>query len=212
MEKIARLLHEAASTEPEFDLFADVKGFLHPMEGYALMLLAAIGPGEGEVVEIGSFLGRSSCFMAQGLKTRGHGVVHCVDHFEGSPEHQQGRLHEQDDLMADGTLLHRFRANLASHALQDHVRPQVADSLTAAGDWDGAPIRLLFIDGDHSYEATRADFEAWSPYVPHSGVICFHDVGPSWPGVTRFFEELVSEGSAWRTRLAVGSLRVVGRM
>lgn len=210
MDDIARLLHEAAQQGFD-DPFGAVEGFLHPMEGYALMLLAALGPGTGEVLEIGSFLGRSACFLAQGLKMRGQGVVHCVDHFRGSPEHQKGRLHEQADLMADGTLLNRFRANLELFGLNGLVRPQVSDSLNAATHWDASPIRLLFIDGDHSYEATRADFEAWQGFVAPEGVICFHDVSPSWPGVTRFHAEITAPGTGWRNLLAVGSLRAVGR-
>jgi hypothetical protein len=88
------------------------------------------------------------------------------------------------------------------------VRPIRAGSLEAARGWR-EPIRLLFIDGDHSYEASRDDFAAWSPQVEGSGLVAFHDIG-AWTGVTRFYEELLAEGR-WRERAKVRSLRVVGR-
>jgi predicted O-methyltransferase YrrM len=37
------------------------------------------------------------------------------------------------------------------------------------------PIGFLFIDGDHSYEALRADWEAWSGLIAPGGVVALHD-------------------------------------
>ena len=37
------------------------------------------------------------------------------------------------------------------------------------------PIDILHIDGFHSYEAVKNDYEKWSPYVKRNGVIMFHD-------------------------------------
>ncbi len=37
-------------------------------------------------------------------------------------------------------------------------------------------IDLLFIDGDHSYEGVKKDFEIYSPLVKNNGIIAFHDI------------------------------------
>jgi predicted O-methyltransferase YrrM len=37
-------------------------------------------------------------------------------------------------------------------------------------------LDLLFIDGDHTYEGVKQDFETYSPLVAPGGVIAFHDV------------------------------------
>ena len=42
-------------------------GYLDDFEGYALKLFAEKGPVKGEVVEIGSFMGRSTCWLAAGV-------------------------------------------------------------------------------------------------------------------------------------------------
>ena len=54
------------------------------------------------------------------------------------------------------------------------------------------PIDILHIDGFHSYEAVKNDFEKWSPYVKKNGVIMFHDTNShdSRFGVKQFFNEL----------------------
>jgi hypothetical protein len=52
-----------------------------------------------------------------------------------------------------------------------------------------ATIDLLFVDGDHSYEGVKADFEALGP---RSRVVVFHDiVSDACPGVVRFWREIV---------------------
>jgi predicted O-methyltransferase YrrM len=39
-------------------------------------------------------------------------------------------------------------------------------------------LDLLFIDGDHSYDGARRDFEAYTPLVRRGGIIAFHDIVP----------------------------------
>ena len=38
------------------------------------------------------------------------------------------------------------------------------------------PIDLLFIDGNHEFEAVLQDYEQWSPLIKDGGIIAFHDV------------------------------------
>ncbi len=39
-------------------------------------------------------------------------------------------------------------------------------------------IDFLFIDGDHTYEGVKQDFEMYSPLVAKDGMIGFHDIAP----------------------------------
>ena len=41
---------------------------------------------------------------------------------------------------------------------------------------DGRQLDLLFIDGDHTYEGVRSDFEMYSPLAAEGGAIVFHDI------------------------------------
>jgi predicted O-methyltransferase YrrM len=57
----------------------------------------------------------------------------------------------------------------------------------------GAPLDVLFIDGDHSYDGVRRDYELYAPLVRPGGLIAFHDIveGPETAvgGVPRFWRE-----------------------
>lgn len=62
------------------------------------------------------------------------------------------------------------------------------------GKWWRWPIDMVYIDGDHSYEACRADIDLWVPWVKEGGLIAFHDYGtPHTPGVVQAVDETMGE-------------------
>jgi predicted O-methyltransferase YrrM len=208
LDMIRNHLKTVDSYDQVVSQFAGVDGFLNPKEGFALTLLAMQGPASGAIVEIGSFKGRSTCFLALGAKLAGREKVTAIDHFLGSPEHQKGQRFEDPVIAESGSTLPTFHANLAAASLAEQVEVKQMSSVEAAANWS-RPIRLLFIDGDHGYDETKRDFDLFVPHLVPDGVICFHDVGP-WPGVTRFFRELVEQGS-WKHRFTIHSLAALSR-
>jgi predicted O-methyltransferase YrrM len=59
-------------------------------------------------------------------------------------------------------------------------------------------LDLLFIDGDHTYNGVRKDFEMYGKLVKHGGIIAFHDICPSpitGCGVNRYWNEIKSNYS-----------------
>ncbi|HXA13920.1 MAG TPA: class I SAM-dependent methyltransferase [Opitutaceae bacterium] len=68
-------------------------------------------------------------------------------------------------------------------------------------------VDLLFIDGDHSYEGVKADFQLYCPWVRPGGLVVFHDIVPAaetgaptaghrWVGgVPRFWNEIKPQGA-----------------
>jgi predicted O-methyltransferase YrrM len=187
--------------------FAKIEGFLEDLEAYTLMQLAAHGQGSGAIVEIGSYMGRSTAFLAAGAKDAGRERVYAVDHFRGSPEQKAGQPFSHPVLEKDGSTFGVFQANLRAVNLDDHVVAIQASSVEAARSWK-EPIRLLFIDGDHSYEAAREDWKAWSPFLGNRGYVCFHDIG-RWPGVTQFYQEMLRDNPVMKEMCTVQSLKVV---
>ncbi len=206
---IGHALRSATHFEALRDRIEPVAGFLHPHEGYALYLWARDGPGRGAVVEIGSLFGRSTAWLASGCRDAKRERVVAVDHFRGSPEHSPGGSHPIPELVQVGSTLPAFLANLKRLGLETSVEPRVGASIELGATWSG-PIRLLFIDGDHSYAASRADWECWSRHVVPGGIIAFHDIGV-WPGVTQFYERLLQSDPRVREVGRVRTLRLVRR-
>jgi Methyltransferase domain len=65
------------------------------------------------------------------------------------------------------------------------------------GPEPGATIDMLFIDGDHSREATCAAFRAWEPALDAGGVAAFHDYDPVHQGVIRAIDDLDLDGAVF---------------
>jgi predicted O-methyltransferase YrrM len=96
---------------------------------------------------------------------------------------------------------------LARFGLAHKVHLIVADSRTA--DPPKRPLELLFIDGDHSYEGAKADFERWGALLRAGGHVLFHDAvdtggyGNVYPGVARVVAEI---GAGWTRQPGAGSI------
>jgi MMP 1-O-methyltransferase len=190
-----------------YNRFKAVFGYLSPYESYTLKLLAGNGKIEGEIVEIGSFMGKSTCWLAAGAMNRKEVKVNAVDHFKGSPEHQAGKVAECKELVEKGSTFDVFMANIKSAKVAQYVNPLVGASEEVARTWT-KPISLLFIDGDHSYDASKRDFEMWSPFVATGGIIAFHDIKQGW-GVTEFYRELMNGRLPYQELMVIQSLAVV---
>jgi predicted O-methyltransferase YrrM len=58
----------------------------------------------------------------------------------------------------------------------------------------GERLDYLFIDGDHTYEGVKKDFEMYSPLVRSGGLVAFHDVAEHRReldcGVDKFWNEI----------------------
>ena len=141
---------------------------VRPIEGHFLAWLASKW-GKDTIVEIGSCEGRSAAYMADALHDAYfmHGQIHCVDLWDlgkgVTPSKHSSKSAEQ-----------RFYKNLNNLGLMPYITPHKGYSSQVARSWS-APISLLFIDGDHTFQGCLSDFLAWNRYVRVGGVIAFHD-------------------------------------
>jgi predicted O-methyltransferase YrrM len=167
-----------------------------PERGF-LFQLASDLPSGANVVEIGSWMGASTCFLAAGMKGP-EARLRAVDNFAGLSTCGEdaawyGRHFRR---MGRTSTLEIFRENTRALGFSGRVEPVVSDSLAAAGTLASlrGTVDLVFIDGDHAYEACRADIEAWTPFVRPGGVIAFHDFGSRASGVTQAIFEAIKAG------------------
>lgn len=175
-----------------------IEGWLSEAQGRALFRAAAETRGRGAIVEIGSWKGRSTTWLASGARLAGH-RVYAIDPHRRSREYP------------DAETKHEFLANLARNGLTAAVEPLVMTSEEAAARVAG-PVELLFIDGDHSYEAVRRDAELWLPRLIDGGTVMFHDVATAaYSGPRRVVREIVCRSPLFHRISRVGSMVVAQR-
>jgi hypothetical protein len=71
----------------------------------------------------------------------------------------------------------------------DNVEIIKSDFNDLAKTWDKS-IDILHIDGYHTYDAVKNDYETWSPFVREGGLIMMHDTHSFPDDVGRFFNEI----------------------
>jgi predicted O-methyltransferase YrrM len=174
-------------------------GMTHPDECLLLMRLAS-QVREGAIVEIGSYRGRSTLALAFGSSRGAAATVYAIEphaHFTGV----LGGRYGPDDREI-------FERNVARSGLSPLIRLISETSRSAAKKWN-SEIGLLWIDGDHRYEAVKEDFELWSPFVHSRGRIAFDDSTVEGLGPHTLIEEILSSGRYKRLQ-NVGKITIVG--
>jgi predicted O-methyltransferase YrrM len=162
--------------------------YLLHLEGPLLYNLAKKCTGKGVIVEIGSWKGRSTIWLAKGSKSGKRVRIFAIDPHTGSPEHKKqfGKVWTFDE----------FRKNIKFAKVSDIITPIVKTSQDAAKRFD-KPVELIFIDGAHDYLSVKQDFDLWFPKVMVGGVMAFHDT-TDIPGPRKFVKKFVFKSRYFR--------------
>ncbi len=126
------------------------------------------------ILEIGSYLGASSCFLALGA-LENNSKVYCVDTWknEGMSEGERDTYQE-------------FLENTKTF---DNIKALRGRSQDMGKRFSGK-IDMLFLDGNHSYKDVKTDIETWFPHLRDKAIVVFHDIG--WAaGVKKAVDEFV---------------------
>ena len=177
-------------------LGAEIEGWLTPNEGELLFTLAK-QIKSGNVVEIGSWKGKSTYYLACGLIQGRGGKVCCVDHHTGSKE-QRAR---NDDPI---NTLNEFTDNMRKYNIGHKIQIYVMGSIEASKEIEGN-IDLIFVDGSHEYEDVKVDFKLWWPRLNQGGIMAFHD-SISKSGVSRLIGEIINYRDDFREPILVDEI------
>lgn len=155
--------------------FDKLKGFIREVEGERLAWLASQVPADQAIVEIGSYMGKSTVCLAQGAKGA---RVHAVDPWDLGGQRHARRY-------ARRSVFHTFRRQTRRYKVTAHR----GYSTEVAAAWAGPLVGLLFIDGEHTYDAVMADANAWWGKTAPGAWVAFHDYDAKYPGVIEAVDE-----------------------
>ncbi len=168
-----RVLADAARLDADLAGAETIEGLINPREGMLLYVLARRSAALGDIVEIGAYKGRSTWYLARALEDAGspHRVI-SIDPHE-APEQRQA-----------------YFETLERHGLGGRVDARVGYSHELKPAVSG-PIGMLWIDGDHAYDAVREDFEDWFPKLAVGGWLAMHDTVGAHAGPTRLARDVL---------------------
>lgn len=187
--------------------FDSIKGFLDLNEGIALYEEVKRVSENNFCVEIGSYCGKSTCFIGQACKENKSKLI-TIDHHKGSEEQQLGELYFDaevyDEKLGRVNTLPLLEKNLAKFDLEDIVKPLVMDSISASKIVENN-ADLIFIDGSHTFESAESDYELWKNKIKKGGTLAIHDVYDSedegGQAPNKIFKQSLNEGFNFMKRV-----------
>lgn len=147
---------------------------------FAMLLVDILRPKT--LVELGVHYGDSYCAFCQaivGLKLRT--TCYGVDTWKGDPHASFYGSEVLADLKSHHDPLYGSFSSLIQSTFDDALQ-----------HFQDGTIDLLHIDGFHTYDAVKHDFETWLPKVSSRGIVLFHDINEKQKdfGVWKLWDEL----------------------
>ncbi|HVA31712.1 MAG TPA: class I SAM-dependent methyltransferase [Gaiellaceae bacterium] len=168
-----------------------IEGFTKQSELELLQRLAASMPEDAVVIEVGSFRGRSTVAIAEGLAQLERPRLVAVDTFAGDPGWEN--IAKVDDARR------LFDRNTAGIAFLEVIQEE---SVRASGHIADSSVDWVFIDALHDYRSVRDDIRAWAPKLKPDALMSGHDYGRAdvTDAVLAVYSNVEVEHSIWMTR------------
>jgi predicted O-methyltransferase YrrM len=182
----------------------EIQGWMSAPELAFLHCVALSIPRGATVVEVGSWKGRSTAAICEGLKSVPDAKLFAVDTFAG----EAGNTYQLERYMgelAEDRVYREFRANTEEYSFVEVLR---MSSLDASRQFADDSIDWIFIDAEHTFERVTADIRAWFPKLKRGGLVSGHDY-PKFAvrcAVDTRLPNVQSWESIWYTRRASSEL------
>lgn len=156
-------------------------------------------PVKGRLVEIGTGLGHSTIFFSlvkpkwtiytiDGYGLFGEKSIYPYDPVDGK------RTLSGVDVLSN---MYKFREKGSDNVIQI-----IQDSSKIP--WE-LPVDVIYIDGDHTYEGCKADFDRYTPFLKKGGCVFLDDYYREDFGVRQFVDEMCEK----KWKMVVGTKAVV---
>lgn len=167
--------------------WTDIHGYFSYTNLYDLAI--KYSPDNATFVEIGAWMGRSTCYMAEQVKSSSKNIkFYAVDTWDGSDEEEHQRIVQELE-SNNSSLFEVFQTNLQKCNVGDYVIPLQTTSLKASEQFENESLDFVHIDASHDYENVLADIIAWYPKVKSGGFISGDDYVINWGGVIQAVNE-----------------------
>lgn len=138
------------------------------IEGKCLFKYA--GKSTNNCVELGSYFGKSSCFLSLALKGTSR-TLYCIDRFG---QGYNPLYAEKGNFGKQGDFLPLFKRNLKKYGSPSCVKIIRGDVNKNYKEIKN--IGFIFVDADHSYEHVKKNIKIWTPKLNNGGYMLFHNV------------------------------------
>lgn len=153
--------------EETWNKVKNIPGYITKYEGYILYLLSKTCGSLGNILELGSYHGKSSLLLAKGLVDGKHSSkVFCIDNF----------IKQSSSTYPSATNPKLcLQQNMHSFNLNDKYVLEESDSISFLNKLTDENYGLIFIDSEHSKKQISKEFPLVIKRINSRGVIAIHD-------------------------------------
>jgi hypothetical protein len=146
-------------------------------------------PVGGTIVEIGCFMGKSTCFLAVDAHNSGKNIkVVAADVFYVLPKDHACFTKYGCEISVDGSTYGICKKNVESTGAKVDLRKQ--DGIQMSEEFSNWSVFGCFIDASHTYGQTMKMLVSWWPKILENGFLCGHDYkSKDFPGVQQAVDE-----------------------
>jgi len=128
---------------------------------------------EGDIfVECGTWLGRSTCYLAQKIKESGKKIqFFSCDLYVTPKEEAFLKVFTKESFWEE------FLDNLQKQDVLKYVTPYIGDSIQFAQQFKDKSVSFLFLDDYHETQHLKDEIISWYPKMKENGIMAGHDVG-----------------------------------
>lgn len=183
-----------------------IRRYWHDVDGWFTWRSAQeeavrVFPDGSRFVEVGTYLGRSLCSLAEVVERSGKNIdVIGVDTCRGSgPEGVRGKnYHGSAVAEGSGTFAGALHKNVLDCGFGERITLIVSDSVSAARLFADRSLDWVHLDACHDYASVKADIDAWLPKVKAGGWLSGDDYDEQkWPEVVKAVSEILPRASSW---------------
>jgi len=175
--------------------YEDVPGWIGCAEDIYKIIIDKLEDGDS-IVEIGTFFGQSTIFMASLIKESGKKIVRRGDHPKSFFEY---RFSSQ---LKDIPIDELIKAHYRLCGVEEYINLKIGDSRWMWKWYDEESLKFVYIDGDHNYEIVKLDMENWWSRVKVGGYLGGDDID-AYPSVLQAMNELIKKEGISENRVRI---------
>ena len=158
-------------------------------------------PDGSRFVEVGTYLGRSICSLAELVEGSGKSItVIGIDTCRGSgPESWREKdYHANAVKQGGGTFAGALHKNVIDCGFGDKILLMITDSVTASKLFSEGSLEWVHLDARHDYASVKADIQAWLAKIKPGGWLSGDDYNEhKWPEVVKAVQDVLPGARSW---------------
>lgn len=180
--------------------YQNIEGWMNPFHEQIFSKIVQYYPDDSVFVELGSFQGRSACYIGESLVAAGKTLSHLfsidlwpdADDLANVKDIGGGQGEESQIIQRLNKSIYQiFIDNMIAAGLEEMIMPIRGHTLNVAKVFEDNSASMIYVDACHFYDGVVADINAWQPKLKADGIMVFDDAND--PQVERAIQDTLTD-------------------